>query len=253
MFSNPTRVLGTRALGNNFFLLSLESEELSRALPGQFATLSFGSDDPIVPRPLSVFNLADGRVDFLVKIRGRATNLLSCLADGETLLATGPLGNPLPYLEEAVLVAGGVGVAPLAFYARKMGRRGGPEEGDHTGSPLLFGLPGPQPEFLEVLSDVNPHVIYENQPGGGTVVDLVSREYPSESLYIACGPWAMVRALLEVVPAERVIVLAEGMMACGVGTCLVCALPAKGGGYLRVCTDGPWFKATEIDFARPFG
>ena len=253
MFSNPTRVLGTRALSNNFFLLSLESEELSRALPGQFATLSFGSDDPLVPRPLSVFNLADGRVDFLVKIKGRATNLLSCLADGETLLATGPLGNPLPAFDSAVLVAGGVGVAPLAFYARKMGRHGNIEKGRHRDLPLLLGLSDPVPSLVETLSGLDPVVICENGPRGGTVVDLVSREYPSEPLYIACGPWAMVRALLEVVPAERVIVLAEGMMACGVGTCLVCALPAKGGGYLRVCTDGPWFKATEIDFARPFG
>ncbi len=245
MFSEPTRVLENRTLGSDFFLLSLESEELSRAMPGQFATLSFGRDDPIVPRPLSVFKAEDGRVDFLVKIRGRATTLLSRLTEGDTLLATGPLGNPLPAFDSAVLVAGGVGVAPLAFYARKMGK--------HGDLPLLLGLPRPQPELLEILSDVNPHVIYENQSGRGTVVDLVSQEYPSEPLYIACGPWAMVRALLGLVPAEKVIVLAEGMMACGVGTCLVCALPASGGGYHRVCTEGPWFRASEVDFSRPLG
>ncbi len=245
MFLEPARVLETRTLGSDLFILSVESGDLSRAMPGQFATLSLGRDDPLIPRPISVFAVADSRVDFLVKIRGRATSLLSRLAPGDTILATGPLGNPLPAFDSAVLVAGGIGVAPLAFYARWVGR--------HKGLPLLLGLPAPNPGLLEALSDVKPLVIYENAPGGGTVVDLVSQEHPSESLYIACGPWAMVRALLGVVPAENVIVLAEGMMACGVGTCLVCALPAKEGGYKRVCTEGPWFRATEIDLSRPVG
>ena len=219
----------------------MESDELSQALPGQFATLSLGRDDPIVPRPLSLFNATDGRADFLIKIRGKATSLLSCLAEGDTLLATGPLGNPLPAFDSAVLVAGGVGVAPLAFYARRHGGR------------LLLGLPEPVPALVEILSGLDPVVICENGPRGGTVVDLVRDEHPSESLYIACGPWAMVKALLDVVPAEEIIVLAEGMMACGVGTCLVCALPAKNGGYKRICTEGPWFRASEIDFTKPFG
>lgn len=245
MFLEPARVLETRTLGSDLFILSVESGELSRALPGQFATLSIGRDDPLIPRPISVFAVADSRVDFLVKIRGRMTALLSRLAPGDTLLATGPLGKPLPVFDSAVLVAGGIGVAPLAFYVRWVGR--------HGGLPLLLGLPAPHPGLLEALSDVNPLVIYENAPGGGTVVDLVSQEYLSEPLYIACGPWAMVAALLRVVPAESVIVLAEGMMACGVGTCLVCALPTKEGGYRRICSEGPWFRATEIDLSRPAG
>lgn len=241
IFSEPVRVLRNQDLSAGFFLLSLESAELSRALPGQFVFLSPRRDDPLVPRPLSVFRVRDGGVDFLIKIRGKGTRLLANLAEGDTLLATGPLGKPLPAFDSAVLVAGGVGVAPLAFYARKHGGR------------LLLGLPDPLPALVEILSSLDPVVICENGPRGGTVVDLVRNEYPSESLYIACGPWAMVRALVGLVPDERVIVLAEGMMACGVGTCLVCALPAKTGGYLRVCADGPWFKATEIDFSRPAG
>ncbi|MGB9590877.1 MAG: hypothetical protein ACPL68_08325 [Candidatus Hydrothermia bacterium] len=245
MFLEPARVLETRTLGSDLFVLSVESDALPQALPGQFANLSLGRDDPLIPRPISIFAVADDRADFLVKIRGRATALLSRLSKGDTLLATGPLGNPLPAFDSAVLVAGGVGVAPLAFYARKMRERGD--------LPLLLGLPEPVPALVETLSSLEPIVICENDPRGGTVVDLVKREYPSESLYIACGPWAMVRALLEVVPAEKVIVVAEGMMACGVGTCLVCALPAKGGGYMRVCTKGPWFRATDIDFSRPAG
>jgi len=246
MFFSPTRVLETRDLGSDFFLLSVESEELSRAMPGQFASVSLGRDDPLIPRPLSIFNATDGRVDFLVKIRGRATSLLYSLAEGDTLLATGPLGRPLPEFDSSVLVAGGVGVAPLAFYARKYGSR-------HRGLPLLLGLPEPVPGLVEALSGLDPVVICENSPAGGTVVDLVRRGYPSESLYIACGPWAMVGALLEVVPAEKIIVVAEGMMACGVGTCLVCALPTKSGKYTRICTEGPWFRASDIDFTKPLG
>ncbi|MEO0180769.1 MAG: FAD-binding oxidoreductase [candidate division WOR-3 bacterium] len=241
MFSERVRVLRNRAIEDGIFVLTLESDHISEAMPGQFVTLSFGGDDPLIPRPLSVFDAGEGKAVFLVKIRGKATKLLSELREGDVIFATGPLGKPLPELHDPVLVAGGVGVAPLAFYARRYEAR------------LLLGLPERNPGLLDLLSDVRPEVIYENTPDGGTVVELVKKRFSSEALYIACGPWAMTKALLEVIPAERVVVLAEGMMACGVGTCLVCAIPVISGGYLRVCTDGPWFRATEIDFTRAFG
>jgi dihydroorotate dehydrogenase electron transfer subunit len=42
----------------------------------------------------------------------------------------------------------------------------------------------------------------------------------------------------------------EQWMGCGVGACLACVVPAAGGGYVRVCTEGPVFPAEAIDWGR---
>ena len=36
-------------------------------------------------------------------------------------------------------------------------------------------------------------------------------------------------------------------MACGFGACFGCAVPKRGGGYLRVCVDGPVIDAAELE------
>jgi len=40
----------------------------------------------------------------------------------------------------------------------------------------------------------------------------------------------------------------EQWMGCGVGACLGCVVPAAGGGYLRVCSEGPVFAAEALDW-----
>jgi len=179
------------------------------------------------------------RVDFLVRVVGRATAMMAKMKEGEDILATGPLGKPLPELEDPVLVAGGIGVVPLAFYAARHGGR------------LLWGLKEPAPGLEAVPGSLVHETTYETR--SGTVVDLVAGKYAHERSYIACGPVPMFRALLDLVPRERVILLAEGMMACGVGICLGCALPRAGGGFLRTCTEGPWFRAHDVDLGRFLG
>ena len=65
----------------------------------------------------------------------------------------------------------------------------------------------------------------------------------------ACGPTAMlesVRALCEsaAVPSQLAL---EAPMACGFGACYGCVVPRRGGGYLRVCVDGPVVDGAELE------
>jgi NAD(P)H-flavin reductase len=55
-----------------------------------------------------------------------------------------------------------------------------------------------------------------------------------------------VRALCErrEVPAQLAL---EAGMACGFGACFGCVVPRRGGGYLRVCVDGPVIDAAELE------
>jgi len=73
-----------------------------------------------------------------------------------------------------------------------------------------------------------------------------------------CGPnemlLAVVRSCRELgFPLERVQVALETPMGCGIGTCLGCALPARGGGYLLACQDGPCVTADRLDWDRMDG
>jgi NAD(P)H-flavin reductase len=65
----------------------------------------------------------------------------------------------------------------------------------------------------------------------------------------ACGPPPMleaVRALCEArgVPAQLAL---ESGMACGYGACFGCVVPVRGGGYVRLCVDGPVLEAARLD------
>jgi dihydroorotate dehydrogenase electron transfer subunit len=41
----------------------------------------------------------------------------------------------------------------------------------------------------------------------------------------------------------------EAPMACGFGACFGCAVPLAGGGFMRLCVDGPVVRADEVSTA----
>ena len=234
---------------------------------GQFYMLATGAwggptGRPYLPRAFSVAQAesgADGvRLDFLLEAIGPGTELLAALAPGEPLLVTGPLGRPFsdpaelaPGADGAVLVGGGIGIAPLAILRRRLAERGVPQrvllgwrDRAHSGGTELFdcsevrtasedGHTGHQGYVTDLLG-----VLLEGDDAAGAVV-------------YACGPPAMleaVRALCERagVPAELAM---ETPMACGFGSCFGCAVPLAAGGYMRLCVDGPTVNAAEIETA----
>ena len=84
----------------------------------------------------------------------------------------------------------------------------------------------------------------------GYVTELLEAELrrDARAVVYACGPAAMlegVRAICEreLVPAQLAL---EAGMACGFGACFGCAVARRGGGYLRVCVDGPVIDAAEL-------
>ena len=95
------------------------------ARPGQFALLRSSLPGmPLLSRPFSFYG-ADrrrGLVEFLIKEVGPATQLLCSQPPGSEMLIVGPLGRGFtaPEGEEVLLVGGGTGVAPLAFFAETM-------------------------------------------------------------------------------------------------------------------------------------
>ena len=83
----------------------------------------------------------------------------------------------------------------------------------------------------------------------GYVTDLLAvmlegDDAASAAVY-ACGPPQMLDAV-RALCADRGVaceLAMESPMACGYGACFGCAVPKPGGGYLRLCVDGPVVRA----------
>jgi dihydroorotate dehydrogenase electron transfer subunit len=254
-------------------VVSVVDREGPEPRAGQFYMLAaadgWGARDgrAFLPRAISVAETrpaAGGgvRLDFLLDAVGPGTERLGALGDGEGIWITGPLGNSFAAPREvadgaagAVLVGGGVGVAPLALLRKRFSERGVPHrvllgfrDRAHTGGLDLFcGSSGVLcPEVRLATEDGHAGV-------QGRVTDLllpilVGDDARSAVVY-ACGPPAMLEAVRALCAEHGVAVelALESPMACGFGACFGCAVPKPGGGYLRLCVDGPVLRGDQVE------
>ena len=218
---------------------------------------------PYLPRAFSVAlaeRQRDGvRLDFLAEAVGPGTERLASLEPGDGLWITGPLGRPfspppnlVPGAAGAILVGGGIGIAPLAIWRRQLAADGIPQrvllgfrDRLHSGgAEELFGC-----EEIRLASE-DGHAGHR-----GYVTDLLAvlleGDAAQGAAVYACGPPAMLEAVRLMcgesgVAAELAM---EAPMACGYGACFGCAVPLASGGYMRLCVDGPVVRADRIDTA----
>ncbi|MEW6080296.1 MAG: dihydroorotate dehydrogenase electron transfer subunit [Bacillota bacterium] len=230
------------------YLLSARAQEMAHAVPGQFVHVLAGPTlDPCLRRPLSVA-MVDGDIfTLLFGTKGAGTHLLAQVKHGKALGVMGPLGKGFPLVEEdALLVAGGVGIAPLLFLADRLGHAGVRVRvvvGARTASELA-GL-----ELLEGCAQVMTATDDGSCGLRGTAVDLAvpeMKQKPPQAVY-ACGPEPMMRGVSQAARALGLPcwVSLEARMGCGVGACLGCVVDSRDG-YLRVCADGPVFNAEGV-------
>jgi dihydroorotate dehydrogenase electron transfer subunit len=231
--------------------------------PGQFFQLAVSAQHTILRRPYSAawFDPVGGHIGFIFNVVGAGSAWLSARDEGDGLDLMGPLGRgfELDGARPAVCIAGGLGVAVFpgvvqALVAR--GRRVTMLQGARTAAQLL---PANRFAGAEVQSSTD-----DGSAGHpGRVVDLFSNLPPplwgragvGGIDVVACGPTPMLQALinaarLQEIPLASIQVALETPMGCGVGTCLGCAAPRRGGGYLLTCQDGPCVRADRIDWDR---
>jgi NAD(P)H-flavin reductase len=236
-------------------------------LAGQFYMLAgerWGGPDgrPYLPRAFSVAAAEAGgdgvRLDFLLEAVGPGTERLAALAVGDALHVTGPLGRPFsppaelaPGAAGAILVGGGIGIAPLAMLRRELAEHGvaqrvllGFRDAAHAGGLELFRC-----SEVRTASE-DGHIGHQGYVTDLLAVALQGDDAGSAVVY-ACGPPAMLEAVRDLcadreVPAELAM---ETPMACGFGSCFGCAVPLRGGGYMRLCVDGAVVRADELESA----
>lgn len=223
---------------------------------GQFVEILCRFDesyDPLLRRPYSIYSANTERAELTILVRpyGRGSRWLCGQPVGSILDVLGPLGNQFviaPKSENLLMVAGGVGAAPLVMLAAEAVRNGSSVTylmGAMTAEGLLASrhLPG-QVEYVVATDD-------GSQGHRGFVTDLVADYLRWADQVFSCGPEAMFRSLRSVVQANRfgnhppVHVSVERTMACGVGACLGCMVTTRSG-MKASCADGPVFDMDQV-------
>jgi dihydroorotate dehydrogenase electron transfer subunit len=272
-----SQVISKEKLNEKIFKLTLSSPFISqRAKPANFVnvrvspTSSYGfhfAQFPLLRRAFSVHNVNKKMKSFeiLFKVVGKGTEILSKKSPGDTIDLLGPIGNnfSVPRKGETVmLVAGGMGIAPLWFLFTRLIKKIDQEK-------LMFFLGAKtQKELLyyEKLKDLGANLIPTTDDGSlgsrGLVteaflkeirrLDLAHRkrgENESGKLMIySCGPPGMLKRMSEISKRYDFScqISLEGCMPCGVGACWGCVVKLENGTYKRICIDGPVFDAKEV-------
>lgn len=223
---------------------------------GQFVEVlcrSPQSSDPLLRRPYSVYAVNPARHEMTILVRpfGRGSAWLVEQPAGATLDVLGPLGNSFtvaPMSKNLLIVAGGVGAAPLLMLANEAVRNG-MNVTYLLGAMSADGLLAPQHLPGEV-----EYVVATNDGSAGRqgfVTDLVPEYVQWADQVFSCGPEPMFRSLRREVLANRfaskptVQMSVERTMACGVGACLGCMVETRRG--MRIsCVEGPVFEMDEL-------
>jgi dihydroorotate dehydrogenase electron transfer subunit len=262
------RVVATQQVAPDIHLLQINEPDVARwSTPGQFIMLRPGErTDPLLPRPFSICGAEGDRIELLIKVRGAGTAMIARWMPGQAIEGRGPLGNGFrvpPGIQAAYLVAGGIGIAPLLFLARRLRR-----EQPATAVNLFMGAKtGEDLGLLERFALVGCSVAVATEDGSrglcGRAPELLERDlsqhparHTEACMIFGCGPMPMAYAVAALARRHGIAcqLSLETRMACGVGACLGCVIGIKGrpvyDPYERVCVEGPVFDAREIDWER---
>lgn len=219
--------------------------------PGQFVHLRIArTSDFILRRPFSVHLARGGRLEVLYQVVGRGTRVLEDVRPGDVMDILGPLGHGwvIPeHVTSALVVAGGLGAAPMGMLVARLADRG-------VQVALAQGAPSAGKLLARDLFDslCRKTVVATDDGSAGTcgLVTVLSAEQLERSrpdMVYACGPEPMQRIVARQcaeadVPCQ---VSLERLMACGIGACLSCMVRTRHG-QKRACVDGPVFDAAEV-------
>jgi dihydroorotate dehydrogenase electron transfer subunit len=248
------RIISNEQVAEDTWSLSFRAPGIAElAVPGQFLNvLTSAGIDPLLRRPYSISRICGDVCYILYAVVGKGTQALKRLRPGDLLDVLGPLGNGFPldgFSGTAILVAGGIGVAPFFHVTESLASRGVPVT-------TFIGCRSASRAYADGLLDVH----YATDDGSlgyhGNVVECLEKwledNTPVQPAVFACGPNPMLEALREYALSKDMPcwLSLESEMACGVGICQGCAVEHLDGPrkYALVCTDGPCFDAGKIKF-----
>ena len=238
-------VNSVEALSDKHVLIKLTDDKpLPEMLPGQFVEVRVdNTPSTFLRRPISINNVDydHNELWLLVAAVGDGTRQLQKLQKGDRLNCVLPLGNsftmPTDSTQKVLLVGGGVGVAPLLYFGKRIKAMGGEPT-------FLLGARSAKDVLeREVFEQVGRVLITtedgsEGEKGFVTNHSVLAQEHFDR--ISTCGPKPMMMAVARYAFKNDIEceVSLENKMACGVGACLCCVEKTVEGDKC-VCKEGP--------------
>ncbi len=229
-------IKGNKKVAGDIYLLEVEGRFEGK--PGQFYMIRVAEVDPLLSRPISIFEITENGIKFLYRIVGEGTRLLSKKRQGDQISLRGPYGNGYPSATGKIaIVGGGIGAAPLYETCKKLNNCN-----DTTAVDLYLGFSDEiilkENEWERICSSFFYDV-------GGIITEYV--DVAKYDIVMTCGPDVMMKKLVMEGKkyGKQVYVSIESRMGCGIGACLSCTCITTKGNK-KVCKDGPVFLGEEV-------
>jgi dihydroorotate dehydrogenase electron transfer subunit len=252
---NIYKVLVNEKISPRYWRLAFDAPDLATQVkPGQFVHIRTDEHglQPFFRRPFSVYR-ARKYVEIFYDVVGPGTKLLSLKKKGDIIDVLGPLGTPFemppPSTKQVILIAGGIGIAPMLILSDVLKNR----KCDFI---LLFGGRDrghvyPLQEFKD--NGVKVYIATDDGSVGAkgrvsVLFDKIGKNSGQTFIY-TCGPNPMMKAVQTFAAGQGISGQAacEEIMACALGACLGCSIETKNG-FKTVCYDGPVFNLDEVKF-----
>lgn len=245
----------TDSLSFDFNLEGDGTKESQEPAPGQFYMLHSLRSNVLLGRPISVYHseksfFGETEVTFLILVKGKGTEELCNLVEGDKVNLLGPCGNRFPCPEsgkKVCIVGGGIGVAPVAGFAETLEDKSYDFYASFKSG--MYGLQNLHPDKIVITTDDGSIGIKGMLPAALTEEALRAGNY---SAVYACGPTPMLKYVKEI--AEKCGIQCwlsmEAHMACGVGVCLGCVIDTTEG-KKRCCKEGPVFDSKILKLEPP--
>jgi len=252
---NKYKVLVNEKLSPHYWRMVFEAPSLAAEVkPGQFVHIRTDEQglQPFFRRPFSVYR-AQKSVEIFYDAIGPGTKLLSLKKKGDILDILGPLGTPFVMppegIKKVVMIAGGIGVAPMLILSDFLKNKkyelvllyGGRDRGHVY----------PMQEFKD--NGVKVYIATDDGSVGvkgriSVLFDKIDKD-PKNTFIYTCGPNPMMKAVQAFAAEHHLLGQAacEEIMACALGACLGCSIETKHG-FKTVCYDGPAFDLDEVNF-----
>ena len=226
----------------------------AKAKPGHFVIVMADERGERVPLTVADYDRSAGTITLVLMVVGTSSRRLAALAEKSDLYSlTGPLGHPseIDDFGTVVMVAGGVGTAPVFPIARAMKDRGN----------RVISIQGARNAHLlfwqDKLAAVSDRHVITTDDGSfgrqalvtGPLGELLQQEGPTIGCVYAIGPAVMMKACAETTRPFGVKTIASlnTIMVDGTGMCGGCRVKV-GDKTLFTCVDGPEFDGHLVDW-----
>lgn len=231
-----------KKVGNDIYLMTLKGDLSAIKNPGEFVEIKL--DGYYLRRPISVCDFNEDTLTLLYKVLGQGTKDMSNYKKGTKLDVLVNLGNgfDVSLSKKPLLIAGGIGIAPMFALAKAFNKKG-------IKPTILFGVSKKEDAVLIKELEGFGNLILTSDDGsigykGNTVTYLKNNQLNFDKYY-ACGPQIMLKFLSQL--NTNGYVSLEARMGCGFGACMGCSIQTINGPK-RVCKEGPVFEASEVIF-----